>query len=93
MAQRNTVRKSRTKSIIPAKEVKAEAVSDTVLLMLQINTTYKDIGKVTGNEYVWRGAGSVLPVDRNDVEHLLVKNVRRGCCGAGNQIKPVFVEV
>ena len=91
MAKRNTSRKYDTKSV---KEVKAEnAVSDTVSLMIQIDTIYKAIGKFTGIEYVWHGAGNIQSVERNDAEDFLVKYIRRGCCGAGRLIKPVFVEV
>ena len=91
MAKRSPVRKYDTKSV---DEVRAkEAVSDTVSLMIQIETIYKAVGKFTGKEYVWHGAGNIQPVDRNDAEVFLVKYIRRGCCGAGRLIKPVFVEV
>ena len=91
MAKRSTSRKYDTAGV---KEVKAEkAVSDITRLMIQIETTYKAIGKFTGKEYVWRGAGNIQSVDRNDAKDFLIKYLRRGCCGAGRQTKPVFVEV
>ena len=94
MAKRSTSREYDTKSIISEDEVKAEeAVSDTVLLMIQIETTFKTKEKITGNEYVWRGAGNIQPVDHKDAEGLLALSIRRGCCGSGTINKPVFVEV
>lgn len=94
MARRSTSRKYDTKIIIPEDEVKAKkAVSDTVFLMIQLETTYKVKGKITGDEYVWRGAGNIQPVNRLDAVDLLTKSIRRGCCGSGTINKPVFVEV
>jgi len=39
-------------------------------------------GPVTGNTYVFPGAGSVVDVDILDVEGLLTKYGQRSCCGS-----------
>lgn len=38
-------------------------------------------GPVTGNEYRFPGAGSIVDVDERDVEGLLEKKNLRSCCG------------
>lgn len=40
-------------------------------------------GAVTGNKYVFRGAGSIEEVDEKDVESIMSKNRRtQSCCGS-----------
>lgn len=52
----------------------------SVRLMLDVKTVVT--GYVTGNSYVFDGAGSVQDVDERDVENLLEKRQGgRQCCG------------
>lgn len=90
MAKRNNFEKSNPEIELEVKEV--VSVSDRYL-MLNLSTVYKIVGKYTGKEYRWPGAGSVLPVDHDDAEHLMTLFVRRGCCGSNRINKPVFSEV
>lgn len=91
MAKRSAIEQFDTEGELEVKDI--PFVSDKYL-MLNLSTTYKIVGKTTGKQYVWPGAGSVLPVCHEDAEHLLSLVVRRGCCGGGDRIsKPVFVEV
>lgn len=46
-------------------------------------------GSVSGNEYRFNGAGSIVDVDERDVEELLRKDSRRSCCGS-DQPTPYF---
>ena len=39
-------------------------------------------GPVSGNEYRFHGAGSIVDVDERDVDALLKKDSRRSCCGS-----------
>ena len=59
-----------------------------VQLMIDAKVSVK--GHVTGNSYVFNGAGSVVDVDETDVENLLEKRQGgRQCCGGtgfGNQM-------
>jgi len=46
-------------------------------------------GSVTGNEYFFRGAGSVVDVDERDVSKLLEKKRNNSCC-SGMLGQPYF---
>jgi len=59
-----------------------------VRLVLLKAVTLKAIGKITGNEYTFSGAGSQVDVDEKDVEHFLSR-VARSCC-SGNTFSPYF---
>ena len=62
----------------------------TVRLVLQKALNLKVFGSVTGKEYFFPGAGSVLDVDERDVSELLQKGAnRRSCCG-GSPPSPYF---
>lgn len=59
-------------------------------VQLAIDANVKVVGSVTGNRYVFNGAGSVVDVDERDVDNLLEKRQGgRRCCGGtgyGNQM-------
>ena len=50
---------------------------------LNKNLVVKVIGDVTGNEYTFNGAGSIVNVDKRDVGIINKKNqVHKSCCGS-----------
>jgi hypothetical protein len=52
------------------------------------------IGKVSGRQYDWSGAGVVVEVLEDDVPELLSKRIgQRSCCGEGLLGNKVFEEV
>jgi hypothetical protein len=74
------------------KEVpRLKSENTTVALKLMIDAKVNVTGYVTGNSYVFDGAGSVVNVDERDVESLL--NKRQGgrqCCGGTDFGNAVF---
>lgn len=65
---------------------------DTVSIQLTIDATVRVTGTVTGQQYVFRGAGSIVQVDPRDKDELLNKKRGRSCCG-GQTGKSIFVLV
>ena len=64
----------------------------TVSLQLQIDAIVKVTWTVTGQQYVFHGAGAIVEVDSRDKDELLNKKRGRSCCG-GQSGKSVFVLV
>jgi hypothetical protein len=63
----------------------------TVRLVLQRNLNpLKILGPVTGNLYIFRGAGYVLEVDDRDATAFLDRPAQRGCCGGIAYSSPYF---
>ncbi len=62
--------------------------SSSVTVRLLKNTRYKITG-ISGKNYVFDGAGSVLQVDSEDVDLLMKKNENRpnSCCGGASPSK------
>ena len=49
---------------------------------------------LSGKQYEWKGAGTIVEVDDADVDFLLLKKVGTGaCCGGSNQPNYLFEEV
>lgn len=69
-----------------------EAEIGTVSIQLTIDATVRVTGTVTGQQYVFRGAGSIVQVDPKDKDELLNKKRGRSCCG-GQSGKSIFVLV
>ena len=64
-------------------------VSKTIRLVLLRNTTMKIAGSVTGNLYVFSGAGSTMDVDEKDAQKFL--EMRRNSCNcSGMPGQPYF---
>ena len=63
--------------------------SDTVSIRSLIDGKAKVTGTVTGNEYIFNRAGSVVLVDTRDKDEILNKKRGRSCCG-GNSGKHLF---
>lgn len=66
--------------------------SDTVSIQLMIDATVKITGTVTGLQYVFYGAGSIVEVDVKDKDELLNKKRGNSCCG-GQSGKSIFALV
>lgn len=70
---------------VPVPEVKL------VKVRLLIDSNVKVIGKYSGRNYLFSGAGSVQDVDETDVEWLLERRQGgRQCCGGGETGNVVF---
>lgn len=62
-----------------------------VKMELMIDSTVKVIGKYSGRNYLFSGAGSVQDIDERDVEWLLERRQGgRQCCGGGETGNVVF---
>ena len=47
-------------------------------------------GQVTGQQYVWNKAGSIVEVDAEDSKILLAKRIYGSCCGNSIDGQPIF---
>ena len=65
------------------KEIKVRLVS-----LLDARLVYT--GQVTGKQYEWIKAGSVIEVDAEDSEILLAKRIYGTCCGNSPDGTPLF---
>ena len=63
---------------------------ETIRIVLQKNVNFRCVGAVTGQEYYFPGAGSILEIDYRDVEALLNRPISKSCCG-GAPDSPYFV--
>lgn len=67
-----------------------------VKLISMLNARLEYTGQVTGKQYVWNTAGSVVEVDAEDSEILLAKRIGgETCCGnskGGNVVFQIFKE-
>ena len=65
--------------------VKTDTVSDEyVLVQSLIDATVKLTGTVSGKQYVFHGAGSIVKVDSRDKDDIINKKRGRACCGGGS---------
>ena len=64
-------------------------IPDTVSVTLLKDVRLKYFGKITGKEYFFNGAGSILSVEREDAELMRDVGKRAGCCGS-NISSPYF---
>ena len=69
--------------VVELKEQKNAASSDTVRVRIRVDANYKVTGRYSGQEYVFRGAGSEVDVEKEDAEILLELRQNKGCCGGG----------
>lgn len=68
--------------------------SQTVQLVLQRNLKLKIKGPVTGDDYLFSGAGAVVDVDEKDAEIMLQKRGGMCCEGSGStQPQPYFIKL
>jgi hypothetical protein len=82
--KKSSPRKSGSKK--PSKSSTKKSTSVAVRLLK--NTKYRITG-ISGNKYVFNGAGSVLSVNSKDVNLLMKKNekIPRSCCGGTSSSK------
>ena len=79
-----------------SKWVKAEPtvqLRETVRVMLLHPGKVRFTGTVTGQRYIWNGAGTVIEVDKEDVEGLLKKNSRSCVTCSGILVEQPFFEL
>jgi len=56
---------------------------ETVPVRLMKSMIVKVIGSTTGKEYLFNGAGSIINVDKSDLESIRKKNrIHQSCCGS-----------
>ena len=94
MSKRNLRSVKKEEDFLPHHEkvVKVESKqAETVAIQSMIDAKINVTGYVTGNSYVFNGAGSVVYVDQRDVEYLLEKRQGgRQCCGGTGNGNAVF---
>ncbi len=56
---------------------------ETTKIVSALDAKTTVIGKYSGRNYLFDGAGSIQDVDNRDVEWLLEKRQGRQCCGGG----------
>lgn len=90
MAKRDTNESHRDRVEVSSKveEIREFVDFDLPAPTVQQLVLLKDVkliipGPVTGKEYIFDGAGSVVDVDDIDVPGLLEKKNQRSCCGVG----------
>jgi len=62
-----------------------------IILLQPVNMKYT--GTVTGQRYLWNGAGSVTEVDKEDVEELLKKKTRPCLTCSGSNVETPYFEL
>lgn len=88
----NEIKEKYVKKIETVKTTKE--VNSTVAVQCVLDAKVKATGYVTGNVYVFNGAGSVQDVDTRDVEKLLQKRQGgRQCCGGKGYGNAMFALV
>ena len=81
-----------------SKRVKVEIeptvqLRETVKIILLQPVNMKYTGTVTGQRYIWNGAGSVIEVDVEDVEELLKKKTRPCLTCSGSNVETPYFEL
>ena len=77
---------SLTEALLKEREkeiIQEQSEAETVPVRLMKSLIVKVIGAVTGNIYIFNGAGSIVNVDKLDMENINKKNyVHNSCCGS-----------
>jgi hypothetical protein len=68
--------------VIPETPKYNKGISNTRLIRSSVDAIYKTTGAVSGREYVFNGGGSVVEVNKEDVDEFLSRRNRKGCCGS-----------
>jgi len=81
-----------------SKRVKVETeptvqLRETVRIMLLHPGKVRYTGTITGQRYIWDGAGTVIEVDKEDVVELLKKNSRSCLTCSGTLVEQPFFEI
>jgi hypothetical protein len=68
--------------VIPEPTKYNKDISNTMLVRSTVDAIYKTTGSVSGREYVFNGGGSIVAVNKEDVDEFLSRRNRKGCCGS-----------
>jgi hypothetical protein len=71
-------------SVAPEPYTPYNKVSDQVKLRSLYDARLRYTGRLSGKQYEWTRAGSVVSVSNEDVSYLMSKKVGTGCCGANS---------
>ena len=94
MESRNTYASKSERVKVSDKKKETKKAPETVRLVLQRNLRLKYTGQKSGKLYVFDGAGSIIDVDKEDVEIMLKKHGGTCCEGSGStKPQPYFVKV
>jgi hypothetical protein len=79
---RHSRKMTQNKTVDTFEIIKKEEI-ETVPVMLMKSMIVKTNGKITGKQYIFSGAGSIVYVDKEDADEMK-KNVvlRQSCCGS-----------
>ena len=72
------------------KKKETKKAPETVRLVLQRDLKLKITGPVSGKEYVFAGAGAIVPVNKEDVDKMLEKYGGLCCEGSGTGKPPAY---
>lgn len=78
--------------VIPEAPKYNKGISNTIQLRSTLDAIYKTIGAVSGREYVFYGGGSIVDVNKEDVDEFLSRRRGRSCCG-GNPTQSFIFEL
>lgn len=76
--------------VIPEPITYNKGISNTILIRSKVDAIYKVIGAVSGRQYIFNGGGSMLYVNKEDVDELLSKHRGKSCCGGGSTQNFIF---
>jgi len=67
-----------------------KVISNTIQVRSKVDAIYKTIGALSGRAYVFNGGGSVVDVNREDVDELLSRRKGKGCAGCSGSNVPQY---
>lgn len=76
----------------PALE-QVEEVSETIPLQLLVPVNLVIRGSVSGKQYTFPGAGSIVYVNYEDLNTLLEKKASPGCCGMSGGYRQSYFQI
>lgn len=74
--------------VIPEVPKYNKGISNTIQIRSKVDAIYKTIGAVSGRAYVFNGGGSVVDVNKEDVDELLSRRKGRSCDGCSGISTP-----
>ena len=74
--------------VIPVVPKYNKGISNTIQIRSKVDATYKTTGAVSGRAYVFNGGGSVVEVNKEDVDELLSRRKGRSCDGCSGITTP-----
>jgi hypothetical protein len=67
--------------VIPVVPKYNKGISNIIQIRSKVDATYKTVGAVSGRVYIFYGGGSVVDVNKEDVDELLSRRKGKGCAG------------